>query len=102
MRRILVDHARSRSAKKRGSDGKKVSLDEGLTITYMASDQVLALNEALQELSEQDPRQCRVVELRFFGGLTEDEAAAVLGISTRTVKREWTVARAWLFQRLNS
>jgi RNA polymerase sigma-70 factor, ECF subfamily len=102
MRRVLVDHARAKLATKRGSFGKKVSLDEGLAVTYMDSDQILALNEALEELSDKDLRQCRVVELRFFGGLTEEETAGVLGISARTVKREWTVARAWLFQRLNS
>lgn len=102
MRRVLVDHARSKLAQKRGCDGQRVSLDEGLAITSKVPDQILALNEALQELSEKDPRQSRVVELRFFGGLTEDETAGVLGISPRTVKREWTVARAWLFQRLNS
>ncbi|OLE96319.1 MAG: hypothetical protein AUG75_21970 [Cyanobacteria bacterium 13_1_20CM_4_61_6] len=103
MRRILVDHARSVHRLKRGADVPKVSLDhaaaaEGAGGLDMAD--ILALDRALEELQALDPRQCQIVELRFFGGLTVDEAADALSISTGTIKREWTVARAWLFQRL--
>jgi RNA polymerase sigma factor (TIGR02999 family) len=101
MRRILVDHARARKAEKRGGSAPKVSLDETLVFTEAKGADLLALDEALTRLTERDPRQGRIVELRFFGGLTEDEAAEVLGVSTRTVKRDWNVARAWLYKELS-
>ncbi len=101
MRRILVDHARTQRALKRGGTHRKVSLDDALLLTIEQSDEVFALDDALSRLAEFAPRQSRIVELRFFGGLTEEEAAEVLGISSRTVKREWHLAKAWLFRDLN-
>jgi RNA polymerase sigma-70 factor, ECF subfamily len=100
MRRILVDHARERLAKKRGGSWEKVSLDEALTVAALPSDRLLALDEALDRLGERDFRQSRIVELKFFGGLSEAEAAEVLGVSVRTVKRDWCVAKAWLYQEM--
>ena len=97
MRNILVDHARARRAGKRGGDARKVELD-ALQIGCEGMDErILALEEALTRLSEWDPRQARVVELRFFGGMTEEEIGEVLGMSVRTVKRDWHQARAWLY-----
>jgi RNA polymerase sigma factor (TIGR02999 family) len=97
MRQILVDHARTRDAAKRGDGRAAESLEAALSVAVQAMDVgVLALDRALGELSELDPQQARVVELRFFGGLTVEETAEVLGISTGTVKREWSMARAWL------
>jgi RNA polymerase sigma-70 factor (ECF subfamily) len=101
MRRILVDYARTRGRDKRGGRQHKVSLDETVLITPGQSDEILALDEALSRLSQFDPRQSRVVELRFFGGLTEAEAAEVLGVATRTVKRDWAIAKAWLYGELH-
>lgn len=97
MRNILVDHARARRARKRGGEVRRMDLD-GLEIGSPATDEkVLALEEALSRLSEWDARQARVVQLRFFGGMTEEEIGLVLGMSTRTVKRDWQQARAWLY-----
>ena len=96
MRHILVDHARARSAGKRGGVQQQVTLDEGLLPTADRTVDILAIHQALERLTGFDPRQGRVVELHFFGGLTFDEIALVLGISERTVKREWSMARAWL------
>jgi RNA polymerase sigma-70 factor (ECF subfamily) len=96
MRRILVDYARARRTSKRGSAPHKVPLEEPLVFTEEQSDDLVSLDEALERLAQFDKRQSRVVELRFFGGLTVDETAEVLGISSKTVKRDWTVARAWL------
>jgi RNA polymerase sigma factor (TIGR02999 family) len=97
MRQILVDHARARDAIKRGAGEARESIASSLSVTVQAMDvSVIALDRALVELSELDPRQARVVELRFFGGLTVEETAEVLEISTGTVKREWSMARAWL------
>jgi RNA polymerase sigma factor (TIGR02999 family) len=101
MRRILVDHARAKLAKKRGGADQKVSLDEAVLVQPETSPQFLALDEALERLAKRDPRQARIVDLRYFGGLSEEETAEVLGISVRTVKRDWNVARAWLYQQLN-
>jgi RNA polymerase sigma factor (TIGR02999 family) len=95
MRRILIDHAREVHAVKRGSGGK-VCLDEAAGLTYARSDDLLALDEALTRLAAMDPRQGQIVELRFFAGLTEEEIAAALDVSPRTVKRDWQIARAWL------
>jgi len=101
MRRILVDHARAKQAKKRGGGDQKVSLDVAVLVRPEAPEQFLALDEALERLAKRDPRQARIVELRYFGGLSEEEAAEILEVSVRTVKRDWSVARAWLYQQLN-
>jgi len=98
MRHILVDHARKRSAEKRGGLQQQVTLDERLAATDEKSVDMLALNEALDKLSKLDARQARVVEMHFFGGLTFGEIAYVLEISERTVKRDWALARIWLFK----
>lgn len=97
MRQILVDHARSRDAAKRGSGTAPEPLLSALSVAVRTMDvSVLALDRALDQLATVDPDQARVVELRFFGGLSIEETAAALGVSTGTVKREWTMARAWL------
>ncbi len=100
MRRILVDHARARRAGKRGGSHHKVSLEEAADIRHHQSVDLIGLDDALERLARWDTRQSRIVELRFFGGLSIEETAEVLGVSTRTVKREWTVARAWLYGEL--
>jgi hypothetical protein len=99
MRRILIDHARQFRALKRGG-GAKIDLDEAMAITHEHSDELLALDGALTELTALDPRQSRIVELRFFAGLSEEEIAALLDLSSRTVRREWRTARAWLHTRI--
>ena len=99
MRRILVDHARRRAAVKRGADAQPVTLADCADPQAERVD-LLALDEALTRLAAMDERQSRVVELRFFGGLTEEETAEVLDISVRTVRREWTMAKAWLYRQL--
>ena len=101
MRRILVDYARMRRAAKREGARRRVELTDVLAISEDSLDQVIEIDEALTRLAERDPRQCRVVELRFFGGLIEAEIADVLGIAPRTVSREWRLARAWLYGELN-
>jgi len=100
MRRILVDYARSRLRAKRGGKQVKLPLDEALLFTEDRCDELLALDESLERLEKLDARQSRIVELRFFGGLTVEEAAEVLGISPKTVKREWSTAKAWLYGEL--
>jgi RNA polymerase sigma factor (TIGR02999 family) len=102
MRQIVVDYARRQRADKRGGGVTVISLDEALPAPWTSSVDVLALNEALDVLDAVDARQCRVVELRFFAGLTIDEAATALGISPATVEREWAFAKAWLYRRLSS
>jgi RNA polymerase sigma-70 factor (ECF subfamily) len=102
MRRILVDHARVSRAKKRGGSKVVLSLDETLVFSPDQSEILVKLDEALDLLAQRDPRQGRIVELRFFGGLSEEEAGAVLGISTRTVKRDWRIAKAWLYQEMHA
>jgi RNA polymerase sigma factor (TIGR02999 family) len=97
MRRIMVDRARERRALKRGGDAMKVSLDEAALVSEQRAEELLALDEALEKLEAQDPRKGQIVELRYFGGLTTEEAAAFLKISDRTVRREWRMARAWLY-----
>lgn len=97
MRRILIDHARGHSRQKRGGEQKKVSLDEVLVFSEQQADKLLAVDDSLNHLAKLDPRQAHVVELRFFGGLSVEEAAEVLGVSPKTVKREWSVAKAWLY-----
>jgi RNA polymerase sigma-70 factor (ECF subfamily) len=96
MRRMLIDYARARRTAKREGGLQRVPLEEPLLLTEEQSDEILALNEALERLAEFDARQSRVVELRFFGGLTVEETAEALGTSAKTVKRDWSVARAWL------
>ena len=98
MRQILVDHARKRNAWKRGAGEPHVELDEGAVIAPGKWDEILVVNAALDELSTIDPRQARIVEMKFYGGLSTEETAVALGISTATVKREWRLARAWLFR----
>jgi len=100
MREVLVDAARKRRADKRGGDVTIVGLDLASPATPAKSVDVLALDEALGQLAAVDERLCRVVELRFFAGLSIDEAAEALEVSTATVERDWTVAKAWLYQRL--
>jgi RNA polymerase sigma-70 factor (ECF subfamily) len=99
MRRILIDAARQRKSLKYGAE--KVSLDEALTVSAEQNQNLLELDKALSELESFDAQQCRVVELRYFAGLTIEETAEVLKISPATVKREWTIARAWLYQKIN-
>ena len=96
MRRILVDYARSRNFAKRGGGAVKLSLEEGLIVSDERSEQVVAVHEALDGLAKIDPRQAQIVELKFFGGLSNEEAAAVLSVSPGTVARDWTMAKAWL------
>ena len=103
MRRILLDNARRRTSIKRGSGGPKLSLDEAATVSgEMANESLLALDLALQELEKIDAQQSKVIELRYFGGLTIEETAEVLKSSPATVKREWTMARAWLYKAIAS
>jgi RNA polymerase sigma-70 factor, ECF subfamily len=102
MRQILVDHARRQHADKRGGHATMVSLDGVVPVALPSSVDVLALDQALGALSEIDDRQCRVVELRFFAGLTIDETAEALGVSPATVEREWALAKAWLYRQLSS
>ena len=96
MRRILVDHARAHAASKRGGDVRKVSLDDANLIGPAVDVDLLALDEALTRLATLDPQQSRIVELRFFGGLTVEETAEVMSISPATIGREWRMAKAWL------
>jgi len=100
MRRILLDNARSRNARKRGS-GLKVSLDDAGAISSDSNVQLIELDVALNELAEFDPGQAKIVELRYFGGLTIEETGEVLQISPAKVKREWAMARAWLYERMS-
>jgi RNA polymerase sigma factor (TIGR02999 family) len=100
MRRILVDHARSRQRDKRGGGRARVALDEACALSPQKDEDVLALDEALEKLASIDPRQAKVVELRFFGGMNVDEVAKALGVSKRTVEGDWTFARAWLAREL--
>jgi RNA polymerase sigma factor (TIGR02999 family) len=102
MRRILVDHARSQAYAKRGGNAQKVELDEAVLMARDRSAELVALDEALNKLAEFDPRKSRVVELRFFGGLSIDEAAEALQVSPNTVKRDWSSARAWLYREVTS
>jgi len=101
MREILVERARARGAAKRGGARARVTLEDNLAPSPGASVDVLALDEALERLHALDPQQARIVEARFFGGLTIEETAEALAISPATVKRDWSVARAWLFRELS-
>jgi len=100
MRTILVDHARSHACAKRGGGAGKLELDEALAVSQQKAAEVIALDDALKELALIDPQQSRIVELRFFGGLTVEEAAEVLHVSPATIKREWSSAKAWLYREL--
>jgi RNA polymerase sigma-70 factor (ECF subfamily) len=100
MRRILVDHARSRSRAKRGGQAQMVSLAEQAVMSKEIAD-VITLDEALNNLAELDPRKSQIVEMKFFGGLTNEEVAEVLKVTSRTVEREWRKAKAWLHRAIS-
>lgn len=100
MRRILVDHARNHHAKKRGGEFHILTLNEEIDKADEQSTELVELDDALNELAKMDPTKARIVELRYFGGLTMDEVAEVLGVSTITVKRHWKMTKAWLYGRL--
>lgn len=101
MRRILIDHARAHDAGKRGGSAIRLSIDDiNVSAEERASD-LLALDEALEKLAEFDERKSKIVELKFFGGLNEEEIAEMLGVSTRTIQREWKTSRLWLLSELN-
>ncbi len=102
MRRILVDHARRRGFAKRGGGARHVPIDDVVLVAQARGVEVIALDEALAALARIDPRKSRVVELRYFGGLTIEETAEVLGVSIDTTKRDWRMARAWLLAELTS
>ena len=101
MRRILVDHARGRQYAKRGGGAQKVSLDGVAVVAQEQAADLLALDEALRSLAAVDERKCRIVELRYFGGLGVEETAEALKLSPRTVMREWSMAKAWLYRALS-
>jgi len=102
IRQILVDHARKRHAGKRQSGGPLLSLDESIDLPGGSPVDLVKLDDALASLATIDEQQSRIVELRFFGGLSIEETAEVIGISPRSVKRQWAIARAWLFRELNT
>ena len=102
MRRILVDYAKARRTAKRGGDVKKLPLNEALAMAAPGNVDMVALDDALRRLAEIDPRAARVVELRFFVGLTQEEVADVLDLSVTTVKREWRTARLWLYRNMTA
>jgi RNA polymerase sigma-70 factor (ECF subfamily) len=101
MRRILIDHARKAQYQKRGGGAVQVSLDEAVAVVEARAAELLAVDEALERLTAMDARKGRIVELRFFGGMTEEETAEVIGISVPTVQREWRAAKAWLHRMLS-
>jgi RNA polymerase sigma-70 factor (ECF subfamily) len=102
MRRILVDHARARRSAKRGGLAARVTFDDGLVVTSEPGQELVALDDALQALAKFDERKSRVIEMRFFGGLSVEETAAVLNVSADTVMRDWRLAKAWLEQEMTS
>lgn len=102
MRKILVDYAREKNALKRGGGVRTIALDEALSFPNRKEVDLLVLDDALEELHQFDPQQSKIVELRFFGGLTIEETAHALGISDSTVKRDWQIAKAWLFNKMKS
>jgi RNA polymerase sigma factor (TIGR02999 family) len=102
MRRILVDHARSRAYLKRGGENSRIQFDEAYWISWSPDTNLLELDEALNRLSLLDPRKGKMVEMRFFGGLSVEETAEALGISPETVMRDWKLARAWLYRELSA
>jgi RNA polymerase sigma factor (TIGR02999 family) len=101
MRRVLIDHAKSQKRAKRGGGAVKISLDEPVVLSESRDKDLVALDEALCRLEKVDPQRGRIVELRFFGGLSNEEAAEVLAISPATVQRQWAGARAWLYHELS-
>jgi RNA polymerase sigma factor (TIGR02999 family) len=101
MRRVLVDYARAHKSEQRGGGLRKVELQEGLAISPEKLDEVERLDEALKLLEKHDARQARIVELRYFGGLSVEQVASVVGMSPRSVKRDWSLARIWLFRQLD-
>ena len=100
MRNYLIDHARTRGRQKRGGDRKRVIVEEALIASEQRSEDLLALNEALEQLAELEPRKAQVVEMRYFGGMSLQEVADSLDISIATVKRDWDVAKTWLISQL--
>ena len=102
MRRILVDRARAKNAEKRGADGVKVTFDDALAASNERSHDLVALDDAMETLARFDARKCRVVELRYFAGLTTEETACVLQVSSDTVSRDWKAAKAWLLREIKS
>jgi RNA polymerase sigma factor (TIGR02999 family) len=100
MRRILIDHARRRHYVKHGGGAQQVALDEAVAMSHERAAELVALDEALDELAQLDPRKSRVVELRYFGGLSLEETAEVLEVSPMTVRRDWRAAKAWLYRRM--
>jgi RNA polymerase sigma factor (TIGR02999 family) len=102
MRRVLVDYARQHRAAKRGGERRPVTLDETAIVVEGRAETLLALDEALIRLAALDERLCRVVECRFFGGLTEEETAQALQVTSRTVRRDWVKAKGWLFQEMHA
>jgi len=100
MRRVLVDHARTRGVKKRGAGGHKVELDEAMAVTPAPDVNLLALDRALEALAAVDDRKSRVIEMRYFGGMTVEETAEALRVSPDTVKRDWRLAKLWLLREL--
>jgi RNA polymerase sigma factor (TIGR02999 family) len=101
MRRILVDHARSRACAMHGGDLQQVNFGEALTVSASSDDSLTRLDEALTALADFDPRKAQVVEMRYFGGLTSNEIASVLGISHQSVNRDWALAKAWLAREMS-
>jgi RNA polymerase sigma factor (TIGR02999 family) len=101
MRRLLVDFARARHQIKRAGEARRVSFEDALAVSVDRSADIVALDDALKTLTTLNARQAQVVEMRFFGGLSEDEIAEVLKVSTKTVKRDWQMAKAWLYRELN-
>ena len=100
MRQILVDYARTRARQRRGGDVERIVLDEAVVVSESRCEHLLALDEAMNRLASQYPRKAQVVELRYFGGLSEEETAGILGVSRPTVVRDWSFARAWLMSDL--
>jgi RNA polymerase sigma factor (TIGR02999 family) len=100
MRRILVDHAREQLSQKRGAGTRPLELNEEIMTLGQPPETIRALDEALEDLAKLDQRQARIVEMRFFAGLTEEEIALVMGLSSRTIKRDWIMAKSWLLMRL--
>jgi RNA polymerase sigma-70 factor, ECF subfamily len=100
MRRILVDHAKAKHREKRGGDAVKLSLDDAINLSRERAADLLALDDALDELTRVDERKSRVVELRYFGGFTVEEIAQILEVSPETVMRDWKLAKAWLYQQI--
>ncbi|HEX8999736.1 MAG TPA: sigma-70 family RNA polymerase sigma factor [Blastocatellia bacterium] len=101
MRRILVDFARAQGNLKRGGGAQQLSLDQAMAVSAERSADLIALDDALNTLATMNPRQSQIVELRYFGGLSEEETAEALKVSPRTVRRDWSLARAWLYRELN-